>query len=128
MFDPEGGMHQPRLQVFRLERGIYKRVNWWANPDGPLAVTSETLALELRFQDDRMRLWDRQARAYLREHRDERDERLNALARYEEQRTGRLEERDKRIEERDKRIAAEQRMRDLDSQLADLKERRPGKH
>ena len=121
MFDPEGGMHRPRLRLFRLERGVYKRVNWWGNPDGPLAVTSETLALELRFQDDRMRLWDRQARAYLREHRDERDERLNALARYEEQRTGRLEE-------RDKRIAAEQSVRDLDSQLADLKERRPGKH
>ena len=46
VFDPRGDMHRPRLQLFRLDGGVYKRVNWRGDPDGPLRVTSETLALE----------------------------------------------------------------------------------
>ena len=57
VFDPAGGMHRPRLQLFRHEGGVYKRVNWRGDPDGPLAVMSETLGMELRFEDDRMRSW-----------------------------------------------------------------------
>ena len=65
-------------------------------------MRSETLGLELRFEEDRLRLWDPAAREYLLEH---------------------AEERKGRLEERAGRIAAEQRVRDLESEVADLKER-----
>ena len=85
-----------------------------SGPDGSLAVTSETLGLELRLEDGRLRLWDPEVQEYLLDRNEER-------ARYEEERDGRLKE-------RDGRLAAEQRVRDLESQLADIKERRPKKH
>ena len=95
VFDPKGGMHRPRLQLYRLEGGVYKRVSGRVGPDGTLAVRSESLGLELRFEENRLRLWDPAAREYLLEH----------------------------AEERKGRIAAEQRVRDLESEVADLKER-----
>ena len=105
VYDPMGGLHSPRLQLFRLARGaagVYKRVNWRGDPNGQLRVTSETLALELRFEDERMRLWDPATQQYLLEH---------------------AEERAGRLEERAGRIAAEQRARDLETRLAFLEER-----
>lgn len=123
VFDPRGDMHRPRLQLFRLEGRVYKRVNWWGDPDGPLAVTSKALALELQFKDDRMRFWDPKAREYLLEQRDERAGRLKERARFEEARAQYEEACTGRLEERDKRIAAEQRARDLESEFADFKER-----
>ena len=116
VFDPKGDMHRPRLQLFRLEGGVYKRVSGRVGPDGTLAVRSESLGLELRFEGDRLRLWDPAAREYLLEHSEERKGRL-------EGRKGRLEERKGRLEERKGRIAAEQRVRDLETEVADLKER-----
>ena len=80
-----------------------------SGPDGTLAVTSETLGLELRLEDDRLRLWDPETQKYLLEHQDERTERL--------------EERKGRLEEHDKRIATEQWARDLETELAELKAR-----
>ena len=111
--DPKGDMHHPRLQLFRLEGGVYKRVSGRIDPDGSLAVTSETLGLELRLEDDRLRLWDPETQDYLREHQEEH--------------VGRLQERAGRLEACDKRIAAEQRVRELETELADLKARGPGK-
>ena len=151
--DPKGGMHRPRLQLFRLEGGVYKPVSGRSGPDGSLAVTSETLGLELRLEDDRLRLWDPETQDYLRGHQEEHVGRLKERAGRLKERTGRLkertgrlkertgrlkeragrlkeraryeEERARHLEERDKRIAAEQRVLDLESQLADPKERRP---
>ena len=120
VFDPKGGMHQPRLQLFRLEGGVYERVSGRGDPDGSLAVTSETLGLELRLEDDRLRLWDPEAQEYLLEPHEEHAGRLKERARC-------LKEREGRLKERDKRIASEQRVRDLETRLAGLKERRPGK-
>ena len=146
--DPKGDMHRPRLQLFRLEGGVYKRVSGRSDPDGSLAVTSETLGLELRLEDDRLRLWDPETQDYLREHQEEHVGRLKERAgrlkeragrlkeragRLKErtgrlrERTGRLEERAGRLQERDQRIAAEQRVRELETELADLNARRPGK-
>ena len=118
--DPKGDMHRPRLQLFRLEGGVYKRVSGRIDPDGSLAVTSETLGLELRLEDDRLRLWDPETQDYLREHQEEHVGRL-------QERAGRLQERAGRLQERDKRIAAEQRVRELETELADLKAGGPGK-
>ena len=78
-----------------------------SGPDGSLAVTSETLGLELRLEDDRLRLWDPEVQEYL---------------------LDRNEERARSEAERDARLAAEQRVRDLESQLADSKVSRPEKH
>ena len=103
VFDPQGCLHWPRLQLFRLEGGSYKLVSMRGDPHGPLAVTSETLGLELRFEDDRLRLWDPETREYLLEHSEERAKRL-------EERSKRLEERAGRLEERAWRIEAEHRI------------------
>ena len=109
VFDPQGDLHRPRLQLFRLEGGVYTSVSGRSGSDSLLAVTSETLGLELRLEDDRLRLWDPETQKYLLEHQDERTERL--------------EERKGRLEEHDKRIAAEQWARDLETELAELKAR-----
>ena len=105
VYDPKGGLHSPRLQLFRLAggaAGIYERVRAGADPDGSLAVPSEALGLELRFEDDRLRLWDPATQQYLLEH---------------------AEERAGRLEERAGRIAAEQRVRELELEVAAIKER-----
>ena len=116
VFDPQGGLHWPRLQLFQLEGGVYEQVSMRGDPDGPLAVTSETLGLELRFEDDRLRLWNPKTREYLLEHSEDHKGRLEEHAgRLKEQagrleeRAGRLEERAGRLEERAKRIQAEKR-------------------
>ena len=130
VFDPVGDMHRPRLQLFRLEGGAYKRVNWRGGPDGSLAVTSEVLGLEIRFKDDRMRLWDPEAQEYLLDQHEERAGRLEERAGRLKERAGRLkvraqyeEERARREEEHASRIAAEQRTRDVEAEMADLKKR-----
>ena len=158
VYDPMGGLHSPRLQLFRLaggEAGVYERVPWSGDTDDSLAVPSESLGLELRFEDDRLRLWDPAAQEYLldfiEEHerlleeqdrwlkqrdallklRDrwlkERDARLKLRARRLEERDRRLKERDRRIEERAKRIAAEQRLAKLEIELEALKAQFRGK-
>jgi len=109
VFDPQGCLHWPRLQLFRLEGGSYKRVSMRGDPHGPLAVTSETLGLELRFEQDRLRLWDPKTREYLLEHSEERAKRLEERAGRLKERAGRLKERAGRLEERARRIEAEQR-------------------
>ena len=66
--------------------------------NGSLAVPSEALGLELRFEDDRLRLWDPAAQEYLLEY----------------------------AEEHDGRVAAEQRVHELELEAADLKKRLRG--
>ena len=81
VFDPKGDMHRPRLQLFRLEDGAYQRVSGRSGPDGSLAVASETLGLELRLEDDRLRLWDPEVQEYLlNQHEERAGTRRNARA------------------------------------------------
>ncbi len=80
--------------------GVYERLKWSEGSDGSLAVPCESLGLELRFEDDRLRRWDPEAHEYLLDHQ---------------------EEHAGRLEERDKRIASEQQVRDLKTKLASLK-------
>ena len=144
VYDPMGGLHFPRLQLFRLaggEAGVYERVPWSGDTDESLAVPSESLGLELRFEDDRLRLWDPAAQEYLLDFIEEHERRLeeqdrwlkqrDALlklrARRLEERDRRLEERAKRIGERAKRIAAEQRLAKLEIELEALKAQFRGK-
>ena len=113
VYDPTGGLHFPRLQLFRLSggaSGVYERVKGSEGTNGSLAVPCESLGLELRFEHDRLRLWDLAAQEYLLE--------------YAEEHAGRLQERAGRLQERAGRIAAEQRVRELEIELADLEKRR----
>ena len=101
VYDPMGGLHFPRLQLFRLSEGedrVYERMRWSEATNGSLAVPSEALGLELRFEDDRLRLWDPAAQEYLLEY----------------------------AEEHDGRVAAEQRVHELELEAADLKKRLRG--
>ena len=100
-------MHRPRLQLFRLEGEAYKCVNRWGDPDDPPMVTNETPSSELRLEDDRLRLGDPETQECLLEHQEEHAGRLG---------------------ERAGRLASEQRVRDLETELADCKERRSGGH
>ena len=112
VYDPMGGLHSPRLQLFRLsggEAGAYERVKGSEDADGSLALPSESLGLELRFEDDRLRLWDPAAREYLLEFAEEHAARLKVCG--------------KHLEVRAARIAAEQRVRELELEAAELKER-----
>ena len=58
VFDPLGELHHPRLQLFQWVAGRYRSAVRRGEADGPLALTSEVLGLELRFEEDRLRLWD----------------------------------------------------------------------
>ena len=136
VYDPTGGLHFPRLQMFRLSAGgtgVYERVKLSEGSDGSLAVPCESLGLELRFEDDRLRLWDPAAQEYLLEWAEERAARLKEedRLRKQEDRLRKQEdrlrkERDGHMEERTARVAAEQRVRELELKLADLKERVQG--
>ena len=143
VYDPMGGLHFPRLQLFRLaggKAGAYERVQWSGDTNSSLAIPSESLGLELRFEADRLRLWDPAAQEYLLEWAEERAGRLKERARRlkeedrlrkEEDRLRKEEdrlrkERDGYLRERAARIAAEQRVRELELKVADIKKRVKG--
>ena len=144
VYDPMGGLHSPRLQMFRLaggKAGTYERVTLSGDTEGALAAPSEALGLELRFEDDRLRLWDPAAREYLLEYSEERARRLKERDARLKERDARLKERDARLKardarlkardrwlkERDRRVAAEQRAAKVESEVEALKERLRGK-
>ena len=119
VYDPMGGLHSPRLQMFRLSgqgAGGYERVKGSGDTEGSLAVPSEALGLELRFEDDRLRLWDPAAQEYLLEYSELRDRRLKERDRYEEERA-------RWLRERDRRVAAEQRAANVEREVEALRER-----
>ena len=112
VYDPRGGLYLPRLQLFRLageEAGAYERVKGREDADGSLAVPSESLGLELRFEDDSLRLWDPAAQDYLWDDIWECNQRRK--------------ERSGRMREHARRVAAEERVAKLKLELADIKER-----
>ena len=107
LYDPQGGLHDPRLQGFQLVRGRYRRLPAERRGAGLLAVKSPLLGLEQHFDGQRLRLWDPVAKAYLRTNRENEKERRK-------ERTGRLKERAGRLKaeageerEREGRLKAE---------------------
>ena len=88
VYDPQGGLHWPRLQLFRLVRGRYESVRGRGDPDASLALPSEVLGLELRFEEDRLKLWDPAACEYLLEYSEEKARRRAAEERECEEREG----------------------------------------
>ena len=58
LFDPRGGLHEPRLQGFVWVEGKYRGLPDRELASGGLAVSSWLLGLELRLEEGRLRLWD----------------------------------------------------------------------
>ena len=59
LYDPTGGLHKPRLRGFRLTpAGTYARLVGRRGPRKALALASPCLGLELRFDGERLRMWD----------------------------------------------------------------------
>ena len=59
LYDPTGGLHKPRLRGFRLTAaGRYAELVGRRGPGKALAFASPCLGLELRFDGERLRMWD----------------------------------------------------------------------
>ena len=58
LYDPRGGLHEPRLQGFVWVEGKYRGLPDRELASGGLAVSSWLLGLELRLEEGRLRLWD----------------------------------------------------------------------
>ena len=110
LYDPQGGLHDPRLQGFRLVKGRYRRLPAERRSDSLLVVTSPLLGLELHSSERGLRFWNPEAGDYLRTGGESEKERLVEQAEKLEERAGRLEERAGRLEEREKRLQLETRV------------------
>ena len=91
LYDPQGGLHEPRLQGFALVGAKYRRLRGRKRAGVTLAVGSRVLDLELRFEGERLRLWDPATRQYLLNHPEEYKARQAAEAAREEEKAARLE-------------------------------------
>ena len=66
LYDPTGGLHKPRLRGFRLTAaGRYAELVGRRGPGKALAFASPCLGLELRFDGERLRMWDPAEGAYI---------------------------------------------------------------
>lgn len=65
VFDPQGGLHHPRLRGWVLRAGRYEELTDLQRPGVRRALWSATLGLELRFDGSDLRLWNPTTRAYL---------------------------------------------------------------
>ncbi|MCY4028111.1 MAG: Uma2 family endonuclease [Acidobacteria bacterium] len=103
-YDPDGEHLPARLQGERLTPSGYVRQPVATATDGTLALSSETLGLELRAAPGReMRFWDPAAGHHLRSHHEEAE--------------GRVREAAARVEEAAARRAAEARVAELEALL-----------
>lgn len=114
LYDPQGSLHNPRLQGFQLVKGRYRRLLAERRGDGLLVVKSPLLGLEQHFDGQRLRFWDPVANEYLNTIREaeqgrlrERKGRLKAEAGEERQRKERLEAQAGEARERQGRLKAE---------------------
>lgn len=58
LYDPRGGLHSPRLQGYELAGDKYRPLAIRPLENDGLALASNVLGLELRFDQGRLRLWD----------------------------------------------------------------------
>ena len=106
LFDPRGGLHEPRLQGFVWVEGKYRGLPDRELASGGLAVSSWLLGLELRLEEGRLRLWDVEAERY--------------LATPDEDREGREAAEERAAAEATARRAAESRAQAAEARLAEL--------
>ena len=58
VYDPRGDMHDPRLRGWVLRSGAYVEMADLRRPGVPVALWSDALGLEFRFDGTDLRLWD----------------------------------------------------------------------
>ena len=107
LYDPQGSLHNPRLQGFQLVKGRYRRLLAERRGDGLLVVKSPLLGLEQHFDGQRLRFWDPVAKEYLRTGRESEKGRLRAEAGEARERKGRLKAEAGEERERQGRLKAE---------------------
>ena len=123
LYDPRGNLHWPRLQGYVLARGEYRALPTRDLAGGGLAIESWVLGLELRFEDDRLRLWDPTEQLYLLTLREEKAARQLAEARADAEAQARQQEAQARQQEAQVRKLAEARV-DAEAQARQLAEAR----
>ena len=109
LFDPRGGLHEPRLQGFVLVEGKYRDLPARELASGGLAVSSWLLGLELRLEEGQLRLWDVETERYLATPDEDREGREVAEERAEAEATARRAAEDQAQAEAVARRAAEDR-------------------
>ena len=110
LYDPKGGLPKPRLQGYALSGAKYRRLRGRKRAGVKVAVWSRVLDLELRFEADRLRLWDPAAKEYLLTLEEEKAARQQAESEREEEKAAR-QQAEIRAE------AAEQRVAELEAAL-----------
>ena len=109
LYDPKGKLHWPRLKGYVLARGEYRALPTRDLAGGGLAIESWVLGLELRFEDDRLRLWDPTEQRYLLTMKEEKAARRLAEARADAEAQARQQEAQARQQEAQARQLAEAR-------------------
>ena len=117
LFDPKGGLHEPRLQGYALVGRRYRELRGRKRAGVKLAVGSRVLDLELRFEGERLRLWDPATRQYLLNHTEENKARQEAENRAQTAEAAREEEKAARQQAEIRAEAAEQRVAELEAAL-----------
>ena len=124
LYDPQGSLHKPRLQGYALSGARYRRLRGRKRPGVKVAVWSRVLDLELRFEADRLRLWDPAAKEYLLTLEEARALRLAAEAARDEEEAAwqqaeaaRQQAESEREEQKAARQAAELRVAELEAAL-----------
>ena len=117
LYDPQGGLHEPRLQGFALVGAKYRRLRGRKRAGVTLAVGSRVLDLELRFEGDRLRLWDSAAKEYLLTLEEEKAARQQAESEREEEKAARQQAEAAREQAEIRAEAAEQRVAELEAAL-----------
>ena len=121
-FDPSGGeYHDVPLAADTLVNGEYVPVEIVAESDGRRWGYSETLELELWWEEGTLRFRDRVSGEFLLTPEELAADRLAAYERADEERAGREEERAGREEERAERMASEARVAELEAELRRLR-------
>lgn len=65
VYDPEGGMHDPRLQAWVLAPGGYEELADLKRPGLEVTLRSEALDLEFHFDGADLRVWDPAKQSHL---------------------------------------------------------------
>lgn len=65
VYDPQGWMHNPRLQGWVLEPGGYRELVDMERPGLVVTLSSEVLGLEFHFDGVDLRMWDPAKQSYL---------------------------------------------------------------
>ena len=78
VYDPQGDLHDPRLQAWVLGPGGYEELADLKRPGQEVALWSEALGLKFHFDGTDLRMWDPVKQSYLRK-LDESEEKVEAL-------------------------------------------------